>query len=147
MKRVAISIGVGIAAALCGAALVSFGWLHWTVPAHDAKSAAAADRLCPPPQKDAFNLAGASNIISEQESSVSDRRELYQSSNGDRWFLGRDPSSGGAVVIHEPNRPSGAHTSCIGLGDFLRRGDGPEQQALLRLIATLVDVPPYTART
>ena len=106
-----------------------------------------ADRLCPPPQADAFNLAGASHIISEQETSVSDRRELYQSSEGHTWFLGRDPSSGGAVVIREPNRPSGAHTSCIGVGDFLRRGDGPEQQALLRLIATLVDVPPYSART
>jgi hypothetical protein len=29
------------------------------------------------------------------------------------------------------------------LGEFLRKGDGPEQQALLRLIGTLVKVPPY----
>jgi hypothetical protein len=29
------------------------------------------------------------------------------------------------------------------LGEFLRSGNGPEQQALLRLIATLVAVPPY----
>jgi hypothetical protein len=33
--------------------------------------------------------------------------------------------------------------SHIELGEFLRRGNGPEQQALLRLIATLVDVPPF----
>ena len=59
---------------------------------------------------------------------MSDRRELYQSSNG---TLGFDPFNGGAVVVHEPNRPSGAQTSCIGVADFLRRGDGPERQALL----------------
>jgi hypothetical protein len=29
------------------------------------------------------------------------------------------------------------------LGEFLRAGDGPEQQALLRLIGTLVEVPPF----
>ena len=33
--------------------------------------------------------------------------------------------------------------SRIELGEFLRSGNGPEQQALLRLIATLVEVPPY----
>lgn len=78
---------------------------------------------------------------------MTNRRELYQSSSGDTWFLGCDPSSGGAVVVHEPNRPSGAHASCMAVGDFLRRGEGPEQQALLRLIATLVQVPPYAERT
>ena len=77
---------------------------------------------------------------------MSDRRELYRSSNGDGWFLGRDPSDGRAVVIHEPNRPSGAHTSCIELGAFLASGgNSPERQALLRLIGTLVDVPPYAS--
>jgi hypothetical protein len=29
------------------------------------------------------------------------------------------------------------------LTDFLRTGNGPEQQALLRLIGALVDVPPF----
>ena len=33
------------------------------------------------------------------------------------------------------------------MGEFLRSGNGPEQQALLRLIGTLVDVPPYAERT
>lgn len=77
---------------------------------------------------------------------MTDRRELYRSPNGDAWFLGRDPSDGRAVVVHEANRPSGGAVSCIDLGEFLSFGNGPEQQALLRLIGTLVDVPPYAAR-
>lgn len=74
---------------------------------------------------------------------MTDRRELYRSPNGDAWFLGRDPSDGRAVIIHEANRPSGGQVSCMDLGQFLTQGDGPEQQALLRLIARLVDIPPF----
>jgi hypothetical protein len=29
------------------------------------------------------------------------------------------------------------------LGEFLRSGEGPERKALLRLIGTLVEIPPY----
>ena len=79
---------------------------------------------------------------------MSNRRELYRSPNGDVWYLGREPGDGRAFVIHQPNGPSGAHLSHIELGSFLRDGTGkPEQQALLRLIGTLVDVPPYATRT
>ena len=75
---------------------------------------------------------------------MSERRELYRSPNGDSWFLGRDPSSGLAIVIHQPNGPSGAHISYIELAQFLSgQAKGPEHQALLRLIATLVEVPPF----
>lgn len=74
---------------------------------------------------------------------MSDRRELYRSPNGDSWFLGREPTNGQAFIIHQANGPSGAHLSHIDLAEFLLSGKGPEQQALLRLIATLVDVPPY----
>jgi hypothetical protein len=72
-----------------------------------------------------------------------DRRELYRSPNGDSWFLGREPANGHAFIIHQPNAPSGSRRSHIELVEFLRSGKGPEQQALLRLIATLVDVPPF----
>jgi hypothetical protein len=41
------------------------------------------------------------------------------------------------------NGPSGGRLSHIELGAFLSSGNGPEQQALFRLIATLVDVPPF----
>ena len=72
------------------------------------------------------------------------RRELYRSPNGDTWFLGREPTSGHAFIIHQPNAPSGGRLlSHIELVEFLRSGDGPEQKALLRLIATLVEVPPF----
>jgi hypothetical protein len=75
---------------------------------------------------------------------MSDRRELYRSPNGDSWFLGREPSNGHAFIIHQPNAPSGGRLSHIELGEFLRSGNGLEQQALLRLIGTLV-LPPYAS--
>jgi hypothetical protein len=71
------------------------------------------------------------------------RRELYRSPNGDCWYLGRDPTDGQAFVIHKPNSLSGGQLSHIDVGEFLRSGKGPEQQALLRLIGTLVEVPPF----
>lgn len=76
---------------------------------------------------------------------MSERRELYRSPNGDAWFLGREPTNGYAFVIHQPNAPSGGRLSHIELGEFLRKTDAPEQQALLRLIGTLVEVPPYAS--
>ena len=76
-----------------------------------------------------------------------DRRELYRSPNGDTWFLGREPANGHAFIIHQPNGPSGGRLSHIDLGEFLSSGNGPEQQALLRLISTLVDLPPFGDRS
>jgi hypothetical protein len=75
---------------------------------------------------------------------MTDRRELYRSPSGDSWYLGREPQNGRAFVIHQPNGPSGGRLSHIELRDFLSAGaDGPEHRALLRLIATLVDAPPF----
>ena len=59
-----------------------------------------------------------------------DRREIYRSPNGDSWFLGREPENGHAFIIHQPNAPSGGRLSHVELGEFLRSGNGPEQQAL-----------------
>jgi hypothetical protein len=67
------------------------------------------------------------------------RRELYSSPNGDRWLLIREASSERILVRHEPNLPSGGKTSVIEVGEFLRLGHGPEQQALLRIIGSLVE--------
>jgi hypothetical protein len=68
-------------------------------------------------------------------------RELYRSGpNGDRWSLVRDPESGRVFVEHTPNISSGGQTSHMEIGDFLAHGGhGPEHQALLRLIGTLVE--------
>ena len=75
-----------------------------------------------------------------------DTRELYRSPNGDRWSLVRDPGSGRVFVRHEPNVASGGRASDIAVGAFLvRGGHGPEHQALLRLIGTLVEGGPARA--
>ncbi|MBX6386231.1 hypothetical protein CR162_16235 [Pseudoroseomonas rhizosphaerae] len=67
-------------------------------------------------------------------------RELYASANGDRWLLARDSSSGRVFVRHEPSVASGGQRAEFEIGDFLvRGGQGPEHQALLRLIGTLVE--------
>jgi len=68
-------------------------------------------------------------------------RELYRSGpNGDRWSLVREPASGRVFIEHEPNISSGGQTSRMEIGDFLvHGGHGPEHQALLRLIGTLVE--------
>jgi hypothetical protein len=64
-------------------------------------------------------------------------RELYASSNGDRWYLARQAASQQVFVQHVANAPSGAQVTRIEVGDFLSRGGhAPEQQALLRLIGT-----------
>jgi len=74
------------------------------------------------------------------EADMRQTRELYVSSNGDRWFLARDPGSGRVFVQHEPNAASGGRRAEFEIGEFLaRRGQGPEHQALLRLIGTLVE--------
>ena len=71
-------------------------------------------------------------------------RELYRSApNGDRWSLVRDAESGRVFIEQKPNVSSGGQTSNMEIGDFLAHGGhGPEHQALLRLIATLVTAFP-----
>ena len=65
-------------------------------------------------------------------------RKLYESPNGDRWYLIRD-ASGAVVVRHEANLASGSHITHAEVGAFLSSGHGPEQQALLQLVGTLVE--------
>jgi hypothetical protein len=67
-------------------------------------------------------------------------RVLYQSSNGDTWLLTRDPASKMPAAKHQPNVGSGGQISYTDIGKFLRDGaNGPEHQALLKLIGTLID--------
>jgi hypothetical protein len=67
------------------------------------------------------------------------RRKFYGSSNGDSWYLCR-ARDGQIVVSHEPSIPSGGKSSQMEIGTFLATGNkGPEHQALLQLIAELVD--------
>ncbi|WP_430648195.1 hypothetical protein [Bradyrhizobium rifense] len=67
-------------------------------------------------------------------------RLIHKSSNGDVWALARDPDSKLPAVKHRPNASSGGRTSYTDIGKFLREGaGGPEHQALLKLIGTLLD--------
>ena len=68
-------------------------------------------------------------------------RELYRSGpNGDRWCLVRETESGRIFIEHKPNISSGGQTSQMEIGDFLaHNGHGPEHQALLHLIGSLVE--------
>ena len=78
---------------------------------------------------------------------MSERRELYRSPNGDTWYLAREPVNGRAFILHQPNAPSGGKLSPVDLAAFLaNNANGPEHQALLRLIGTLVEVPPFAER-
>src|SRR6202035_1863777 len=63
---------------------------------------------------------------------------LYQSPNGDSWFLARDPATGLAFVRHQANAPSGGQVTNIELGAFLSGPRNPEHEALLRLIGSLI---------
>jgi hypothetical protein len=64
-----------------------------------------------------------------------DSKLIYESNNGDSWWLGRDPVTGGQAVLHRPNPQSGGQVSSIEVGKFLAPGaDGPEHQALKRLL-------------
>lgn len=67
------------------------------------------------------------------------RRELYQSSNGDRWYLAHDTDSERLFVQHQANAPSGGHIEDFELGSFLNRAKGsPEHRALVLMLAELI---------
>lgn len=69
-------------------------------------------------------------------------RQIYSSPNGDRWYLISDPS-GTVFIRHEANAEAGGHVTHTDVATFLSYGQGPEQQALVRLIATLADNHPH----
>ena len=46
---------------------------------------------------------------------------------------------GNLYVVHEPNDASGVKASSIEVGAFLSQEHGPQQEALLKLIGSLVD--------
>ena len=63
---------------------------------------------------------------------------LYASSDGDRWLLARDADTEEVFVQHEPNQSSGGRATKLRIAKFLNTGRGPEQQALVKLIGSLV---------
>ena len=65
-------------------------------------------------------------------------RKLYESPNGDRWYLVRD-HTGAVFVRHEANVASGGNVEHIEIAAFLTKGQGPEQRELMRLIGSCVE--------
>jgi hypothetical protein len=66
-------------------------------------------------------------------------REIYRSSNGDRWLLARDPETGRVFVRHEPNLPSGGQSRTLRSERFSSRlATDQRSKKVLRLIGTLV---------
>jgi hypothetical protein len=64
---------------------------------------------------------------------VSSVRELYSSSNGDRWEAGCD-ELGRLVIIHTPNASSGGKAKLMDVGTFLAAEHyGPEHEALVSI--------------
>ena len=63
---------------------------------------------------------------------------LYESSNGDRWFVGRQDDDPRAFVRHQPNAASGGKPSDFGLLEFMAQQQGPQHEAFLALISRLL---------
>lgn len=62
-------------------------------------------------------------------------RTFYESSNGDRWLVARDPETDRVFVQHQANLPSGGNVSEIEVSRFLAADPGgPEHEALRRLV-------------
>jgi hypothetical protein len=67
---------------------------------------------------------------------------IYESSNGDTWHLTYDPATGGRAVLHRANFQSGGQETYTGIAEFLAQGtNGPEHQALRRLLETATSLP------
>lgn len=69
-----------------------------------------------------------------------ERREVYRSSNDDRWYLSRDADNGHVFIQHQGNASSGGHIEDLELAAFLSGPqEAPEKVALRRLLSSLVD--------
>jgi hypothetical protein len=85
------------------------------------------------PIQGAFKYALGRQI--EEQPAPTESELIYESSNGDSWYLTRDPQTGGQAVMHRPNPQSGGQVSYIEIERFLPEGaNGPEHQALRRLM-------------
>ncbi|WP_254070633.1 transaldolase [Acidisphaera sp. L21] len=79
--------------------------------------------------------AGAPSLATQKAASPQSR-EIYRSSNGDRWQLIIEPGSGRKLVRHTANTSSGGKVTDTELAEFLSlNGSGPELTELRRMIA------------
>ena len=65
----------------------------------------------------------------------SEAKTFYESSNGDRWTVVREPATDRVFVQHQANLPSGGQVTEMEVSRFLAAdARGPEHQALRRLV-------------
>ena len=128
--------------------------MSWKVPKRRPKDAAiahgpvelrkeemATSRRGPP-------LTHAMPSDKSQEPRYAEIDESYTAApTATRGSLGGNPPTGMLSLSISPTRRLAGVLTHIEIGAFLREGTGPEHQALLRLVGTLVDVPPYAERT
>jgi hypothetical protein len=66
-------------------------------------------------------------------------RLIYESPNGDAWYLIRIRRTEAVFVRHEPNGASASKARLMPVGEFLNQDTkGPEHHEMLRLIGTLI---------
>lgn len=66
-------------------------------------------------------------------------RLLYDSSNGDRWYIWRDEADRRLFIRHEPNRASGGRPVHFSLREFLAQQQGPQHEAFLTILSRLLE--------
>jgi len=59
---------------------------------------------------------------------------IYESSNGDGWYLCEHPTNHLPAVMHVANPQSGGHVTYIAVDTFLSSGEGPEQHAFREML-------------
>ena len=69
----------------------------------------------------------------DTHASVPEELLIYESDNGDSWYL-CEAASGLPTVRHIANLQSGGHVSYSEIESFLSNGNGPEHQALRHLL-------------
>lgn len=62
---------------------------------------------------------------------MTDMQEFASSSNGDKWFVGKDPATSRLFVVHRGNASSGGHETGSSVDAFLNQQPfRPEREAL-----------------
>jgi hypothetical protein len=68
-------------------------------------------------------------------------QEFASSSNGDRWYLGKDEASLRTFVLHKANEASGGKETRSDVQAFLNSDSrGPEREALIAMLGVSDDV-------
>ena len=66
---------------------------------------------------------------------MNDLEEFASSSNGDKWFVGKDEATNQRFVLHRGNPPSGGHGTRSSVDAFLNQKPfGPEREALIAFL-------------